>query len=419
MKISLKKVSLPMVAVALASGHALASHPEGAHLDASGQVQARWNLMNSQTTANPYLNTEELNVQLAINATKGHTFAGLEFESIMNNHGKLSTEYSQNDKFFMGFKRYFVGADFEFVKVTAGNEQNTGLYQFKELAGNVYTASGITNNLYWFDDGLETVRAPGITFAVPVAGWNVGLNLGALGDQGTSNAYNVTVGGEVAGAKIDLGYVTASKQETIDTTARTVVLTDITGLRFATSAKVADFNLGLEYVSDSSNSYAGAADGTKVGAYKKATGATDSKVANTWAAVHVDSSLPMGDNAVVYSLDYKMASENQSTAKVKSDVNGLGVNVGYKLANVMKGGSLTSGVAYKSATQKDDVSANSTFEDQSVSRLEVYSKYKFEGFTTGLTYRADTAKGKVYKKSSDGSATDKASKLFASIGYNF
>jgi len=419
MKISLKNASLPMVAVALASSQALADHPEGAHIDATGQAQARWYLSDSTTTATPYLRTEELNVNLAINAAKDHTFAGIEFESIMNNHARPSAEYSTNDKFFMGFRRYFVGVDFGFVKATAGNEQNTGFYQFKELAGAVYTVSGITNNLYWFDDGIEAVRAPGLTFEAPVAGWTLGLNLGAIGDQGTSNVYNVTASGEVAGTKLRVGYVSGSEQETIDATTKTVGLSDVAGYRVAADSKIADVNLGLEYVSSTSNSYQGAADGTKVGAYKKATGATDSKATNSWASVHADSSLAMGENALVYAIDYKMATENQTTAKQKYDVNGFGLNVGYKMANFHKGASLTSGVALKNATQKDNVSANTTFEDNSVSRFEVYTKYKLEGFSTGLTLRNDTAKGKLYKKSSDGSATNKATKLYASVGYNF
>ncbi|MEI8026633.1 MAG: hypothetical protein WCI18_09815 [Pseudomonadota bacterium] len=431
MKIRLKKsLSLPLVAVALASTQALAAD-EGAKLSATGAVEARWYLLSSKTKASPYARTEELNVNLAINAVKDHTFAGVVFESLDNHHAKPDTDgvYSKRTSgeavTLVNLYKYFVGVDFGMVKITAGNKQGSGIYTPDYQATSESTASKAA--FYWFDDGFSEVEAPGITFEVPVSGWNIGVNFGALGDDGKTNAYGLTVKGEAGPAAIELSTTASKGAMKLDEATGKVptTLVDNSGSRLAVSAPVGPVKVGLEYITTKDESAALAADGTKIGAYKKADGAETTETNQSWTALKVSGAQPMGTNSVVYSVDYKMASEDQKTAKMKYDLSGFGLDVGYKMADMYKGGSVTPGIKVKNSTQKADLpEANAadetTFADQSLQRIEVYGKYTYEAFTGSLAYRMDTAKGEVFEDASNSAKkTKKASSAFVRLAYNF
>ena len=428
MKIRLKKsLSLPLVAVALASSTG-AMADEGAKLSATGAVEARWYLMSSQTKAMPALKRVELNFQFAINAVNDHTFAGLVFQDAGKRHGTndseaiTTTNADKEEVSLLALYKYFAGVDFGVAKVTIGNKQNTGFYDAENEA-----FSTSTNNLYWFDDGVEALEAGGITFEAPVNGWNLGLNIGTVDLQGRSNAYGFFVNGEVAGAKVE--FSTASTKGALTQKADTTVtpalnneITDRADTRLAASAPVGPVTVGLEVVTSKASTFDAQADGTNVGSFKKAAVPNERKDQNNWAALSVSGSQPMGADAVVYTVDYKMATEKTEagTAKAKYDLNGASLNVGYKLADIYKGGSLTPGLAVKTATFKDDVSATDTFEDLSVQRTELYAKYAYGNFYTTFVYRMDNAKGEIFVKSSDGTEkTKKASSAFVKMGYSF
>jgi hypothetical protein len=435
MKIRLKKsLSLPLVAVALASSTG-AMADDGAKLSATGAVEARWYLMSSQTKAMPALKREELNFQLAINAVKDHTFAGLVFQDAGQRHGKNDGEAvfaANEDKesvSLVSLYKYFAGVDFGVVKVTIGNKQNTGFYD--AVDNDPLTDGGFStskSDFYWFDDGVEALESGGITFEAPVNGWNLGLNIGTVDQKGRSNAYGVFVNGEVAGAKVELStastkgaLVVEEAAATATTAAVTPVIADRADTRLAASAPVGPVTVGLEYVMSKASTFDAQPDGTNVGLYKKAAVPNEQKDQNNWAALSVSGSQPMGSDAVVYKVDYKMATQKveAGTTKMKYDLNGVGLNVGYKMADMFKGGSLTPGVAVKTATFKDDVSASDTFEDLSSQRTELYAKYAFGNFYTTFVYRMDNAKGENFVKASDGAKTKKASSAFVKMGYSF
>lgn len=427
MKIRLKKsLSLPLVAVALASS-AGAMADEGAKLSATGKVEARWYLMESTTKATPRLKREELNFQFAINAVKDHTFAGMVFQDAGQRHGINDSEAittkneEKEDVSLIALYKYFAGVDFGVVKVTIGNKQNTGFYDAK----NDHFKDS-KSNFYWFDDGVEAFESGGITFEAPVNGWNLGLNVGSYSRDGRSNAYGLFVNGEVAGTKVELSTASTkgalvAEADTTTTPATPAVIADRADTRLAVSAPVGPVTVGLEYVMSKMSTVAAEPDAPKVGAYKKTAGATEQKDQNNWAALSVSGSQPMGADAVVYTVDYKMATEKTEagTAKAKYDLNGASLNVGYKLADMYRGGSLTPGLVVKTSTFKDDVSATDTFEDLSVQRTELYAKYAYGSFYTTFVYRMDNAKGEGFKKASDGAATKKASSAFVKMGYSF
>lgn len=435
MKIRLKKsLSLPLVAVALASTQAVAAD-EGAKLSATGAVEARWYLLNSKTKATPAANTEELNVNLAINAVKDHTFAGVVFETLNKHHGRNdfdgvfakkgdSATPANEEVALVDLYKYFVGVDFGAVKVTGGNKQDLGVYLPDYQATSASTAS---TGFYWFDDGFSVLESAGITFDVPVSGWNIGLNFGSASDNGKTNVYGLSVKGEAGPAAIELS-TASGKEGTFESDSTTKVpaaLVDWASTRLAVSAPVGPVKVGVEYILTSSKAYAAVQDGTKVGAWKKADGAVETEQKDSWTALTVSGAQPMGTNSVVYSVDYKMASEDQKTAKMKYDLSGFGVDVGYKMADMYKGGSVTPGIKVKNSTQKADLpEANTadetTFADQSLQRIELYGKYTYEAFTGSLVYRMDTAKGEVFADSSDSAKkSKKASSAFVKLAYNF
>jgi hypothetical protein len=431
MKIRLKKsLSLPLVAVALASSTG-AMADDGAKLSATGEVEARWYLMESTTKATPRLKREELNFQFAINAVKDHTFAGMVFQDAGQRHGKndgeavIDSNVDGEDVSVVSLYKYFAGVDFGVVKVTIGNKQNTGFYD----AENGPFAGISKSDFYWFDDGLEAFESAGITFEAPVNGWNLGLNIGSYSRDGRSNAYGLFVNGEVAGTKVELSTASTKGALIVEEAAATAttqqvipVLADRADTRLAVSAPVGPVTVGLEYVMSKMTTFNAEDDGTKVEAYKKATTNPNETVnQNNWAALSVSGSQPMGADAVVYKLDYKMATQKLEPAagKLKYDLNGVGLNVGYKMADMFKGGSLTPGVAVKTATFKDDVSATDTFEDLSSQRTELYAKYAYGNFYTTFVYRMDNAKGENFVKASDGAKTKKASSAFVKMGYSF
>lgn len=428
MKIRLKKsLSLPLVAVALASSTG-AMADDGAKLSATGEVEARWYLMNSQSKATPALRGEELNFQFAINAVKDHTFAGMVFQDAGKRHAISDTEAitttnaDGEEVSLLALYKYFAGIDFGVVKVTIGNKQNTGFYDAENGA-----FMGSKNDFYWFDDGVEALEAGGITFEAPVNGWNLGLNIGTIDLNGRSNAYGFFVNGEVAGAKVEFSTASTKgaytqKADTTTTPAKTDQITDRADTRLAASAPVGPVTVGLEYVMSKASVFDAQADGTNVKAFKKAATPNEQKDQNNWAALSVSGSQPMGADAVVYKVDYKMAAETVETGgtKTKYNLNGASVNVGYKLADIYKGGSLTPGLVVKTATFKDDVSASDTFEDLSGQRTELYAKYAFGNFYTTLVYRMDNQKGENFVKASNGTEkTKKASSAFVKMGYSF
>ena len=437
MKIRLKKsLSLPLVAVALASTQAVAAD-EGAKLSATGAVEARWYLLNSKTKATPAARTEELNVNLAINAVKDHTFAGVVFETLAKHHGSTDFEIVTGTKMgsdtdgdgkpeagetvaLVNLYKFFVGVDFGVVKVTGGNKQATGFYSPDYDAT---SRSSAARGFYWFDDGFSALESTGVTFEAPVAGWNIGLNFGSVGVDERTNAYGVFVKGEAGPAALEVS--TATVKGAVAATGTSPAQADRGDTRLAVSAPVGPVKVGLEYIMSKQESYAATQDGSKVGAYKKADGATANEVNETWTALTVSGAQPMGTNSVVYSVDYKMASEDQKTAKMKYDLSGFGVDVGYKMADMYKGGSVTPGIKVKNSTQKADLpEANTadetTFADESLQRIELYGKYTYEAFTGSLVYRMDTAKGEVFDDSSDSAKkSKKASSAFVKLAYNF
>jgi len=435
MKIRLKKsLSLPLVAVALASTQAVAAD-EGAKLSATGAVEARWYLLNSKTKATPFANTEELNVNLAINAVKDHTFAGVVFESLNKHHGKNDFDgvfakkgdnaTPKNEEVSLVYlHKYFVGVDFGTVKVTGGNKQALGVYLPDYQATSASTAK---TGFYWFDDGFSVLERAGITFDVPVSGWNIGLNFGSASEDGKTNVYGLSVKGEAGPAAIELS-TASGKEGTFNTDEKTQVpaaLIDWASTRLAVSAPVGPVKVGVEYISTGSKAYATVQDGTKVGAWKKADGAVETEQKNSWTALTVSGSQPVGSDAVVYAVDYKMASEDNKTDKEKFDLSGYGVDVGYKMADMYKGGAVTPGIKFKNSTQKADLpdaakDAEETFADQSLQRVELYGKYTYASFTGSLVYRMDTAKGEVFDDSSNSAKkTKKASSAFVKLAYNF
>ena len=128
---------------------------------------------------------------------------------------------------------------------------------------------------------------------------------------------------------------------------------------------------------------------------------------------------------MVYGLDYKMATEDQTTAKAKYDLSGFGLDVGYKMADMYKGGSFTPGLKVKNSTQKADLpeadkAKEDGYADESLQRIELYGKYAYESFSTSLVYRMDTAKGEVFTDAKDiAKKTKKASSAFVKLAYNF
>ena len=439
MKIRLKKsLSLPLVAVALASTQAVAAD-EGAKLTATGAVEARWYLLNSKTKATPIANGEEVNVNLAINAVKDHTFAGVVFETLDKHHGKDDFEgvfanrtgsAGKNDGEsvpLVNLYKYFVGVDFGMIKITGGNKQATGFYSPDYQATSLSKAS---TGFYWFDDGFSVYESSGVTVEAPVSGWNIGLNFGAVGEDGRTNAYGFMVKGEAGPAAIEVSAasVKGAALKIDETTKIAGKIADASTTRLAVSAPVGPVKVGFEYIASKSEDSDAQVDGDKIGAYKKAETPNSNEVGQAWTALTVSGAQPMGTNSVVYSVDYKMASEDQKTAKSKYDLSGYGVNVGYKMADMYKGGSITPGIVFKNSTQKADLpEADKTKEDafanESLQRVELYGKYSYESFSASLVYRMDTAKGDVFPDSSDikkGQAgTKKASSAFVKLAYNF
>jgi hypothetical protein len=191
------------------------------------------------------------------------------------------------------------------------------------------------------------------------------------------------------------------------------------------SAPVGPVKLGLEYITAKAESSDADKDGTKIGAFKKAEVPNTLEFNDTWTALTVSGAQPVGADSIVYALDYKMTTEDIKSAKNKFDLSGYGVDVGYKMADMYKGGAVTPGIKFKNSTQKADLpdaakDAEETFADQSLQRVELYGKYTYASFTGSLVYRMDTAKGEVFDDSSNSAKkTKKASSAFVKLAYNF